>query len=176
MTPGISLEELLAWNNEAAAFWNKHLQANPALLDLPCSIGGAANVQEFVRHIWGVELRWSQRIARLPEMTKEEMPVGPLDALFELHSKATQIFRTLLDDPAQNWEEAFTLAYDWLPHRRERPPCARSRATRCCIASATGRNWLRSSARWDSRRDSGETCCSARPCSSYRLIPICHQT
>ncbi len=138
MTPGISLEELLAWNNEAAAFWNKHLQANPALLDLPCSIGGAANVQEFVRHIWAAELRWGQRLARLPVTAKEEMPAGPLDALFELHSKATQIFRMLLDNPAQNWEEAFTLAYDWLP------PQARTASLR----KVTGHALLHSQRHW----------------------------
>ena len=93
MTPAITLEELLAWNDEASDFWKAHLDANPALLELPCDIGGTANVQEFVRHIWGVELRWGQRIAGLPLLTEEEMPAGPLDALFGLHMEAVQIFR-----------------------------------------------------------------------------------
>ena len=35
MTPTITLEELLAWNHESAAFWKAHLEANPALLDDP---------------------------------------------------------------------------------------------------------------------------------------------
>jgi hypothetical protein len=78
MTPTITLEELLAWNHESAAFWKAHLEANPALLELPCGIGGAANVQEFVRHIWGVELRWGQRITGLPVSPNEEMPNGPM--------------------------------------------------------------------------------------------------
>jgi uncharacterized damage-inducible protein DinB len=115
MTPAISLEELLAWNHESAAFWKAHLEANPALLELPCGIGGATNVQEFVRHIWAVELRWSQRIAGLPELAKEDIPAGPLDALFGLHQQAEQILRTLLDDPAQDWEKTMTLNYEWLP-------------------------------------------------------------
>ena len=115
MTPAITLEELLAWNDESAAFWKAHLEANPDLLTLPCGIGGAANVQEFVRHIWGVELRWSQRIAGLPELAREEMPVGPLDALFGMHQQAVKIVRTLLDDPAQKWDETMTLDYPWLP-------------------------------------------------------------
>ena len=51
MTVGITMEELLAWNNESAGFWKAHLEANPALLELPCGIGGTANVQELVRHI-----------------------------------------------------------------------------------------------------------------------------
>ena len=72
MTPAITLEELLKWNQESSDFWKAHLEANPALLALPCGIGGAANVQQFVRHIWGVELRWGQRIAGLPVSPNEE--------------------------------------------------------------------------------------------------------
>ena len=115
MTPAITLEELLTWNQESAAFWKAHLEANPALLEVPCGIGGAANVRQFVRHIWGVELVWGQRIAGLPELAREEMPAGPLDALFDMHLKAVQVFRALLDDPAQNWDETQTLKYPWLP-------------------------------------------------------------
>ena len=115
MSVGITLQELLVWNQESSNFWKAHLDANPNLLQLPCDIGGTANVQEFVRHIWGVELRWSQRIAGLPELAKEDIPAGPLDALFGLHQQAEQILRTLLDDPAQDWEKTMTLNYEWLP-------------------------------------------------------------
>ena len=34
MTPAITLEELLTWNEEASKFWKAHLDANPALLEL----------------------------------------------------------------------------------------------------------------------------------------------
>ena len=115
MTPAITLEELLAWNHESAAFWKAHLEASPALLQLPCDIGGTANVQEFVRHIWGVELVWGQRIAGLPVTDRKDIPAGPMNALFDLHLKAVQIFRALLDDPALNWDEMMTLKFPWLP-------------------------------------------------------------
>jgi uncharacterized damage-inducible protein DinB len=115
MTPAITLEEFLVWNDEASKFWKAHLDANPALLELPCGIGGAANVTEFAGHIWGVELRWGQRIAGLPQLSRENLPVHSLDALFELHVKAVEIFRALLDDPALNWEETMILDYNWLP-------------------------------------------------------------
>jgi uncharacterized damage-inducible protein DinB len=115
MTPAITLDELLAWNHESSSFWNEHLKANSALLELPCGIGGAANVQEFVRHIWGVELRWGQRLAGLPLTAREEMPVGPLGALFDLHLQAGEIYRGLLASPAQSWDENFQLEADWLP-------------------------------------------------------------
>ena len=115
MTPAITLDELLTWNHEASAFWKAHLEANPALLELPCGIGGTANVQEFVRHIWGVELVWSQRIAGLPVTDRKDIPIGPLDALFDVHLKAVQILRALLDDSALNWDETMTLKFPWLP-------------------------------------------------------------
>jgi uncharacterized damage-inducible protein DinB len=115
MTPDISFDELFAWNHESAAFWKAHLEANPALLELPCGIGGAANVQELVRHIWAGELRWCHRIAGLPELAREGIPAGPLDAVFGLHEQAEQVLRTLLDDPSQDWEKTLTLNFDWLP-------------------------------------------------------------
>jgi uncharacterized damage-inducible protein DinB len=138
MTPAIALEELLDWNHESAAYWHAHLEASPALLELPCGIGGTANVQEFVRHIWGVELRWGQRAAGLPVLAREAMPAGPLNALFDLHLKAIQVFRSLLDDPALNWEEPVALDYPWLP------PDARSASRRRIAAHAlfhSQRHW-----------------------------------
>jgi uncharacterized damage-inducible protein DinB len=115
MSVGISLEELLAWNEQSSAYWKTHLETNPALLELPCDIGGTATVQGFVRHIWGVELRWSQRLAGLPVVDKEKLPAGPLDALFDLHRQAAEIFCDLLAAPEQTWSEPFVLEFDWVP-------------------------------------------------------------
>jgi uncharacterized damage-inducible protein DinB len=115
MTPAITLEELLAWNHESSNFWKTYFDANPALLELPCDISGITNVKEFVCHIWGVELVWGQRISGGPVMDRKEVPTGSLDKLFELHLKAVQIYRAMLDDPAQNWDETQTLKTPWLP-------------------------------------------------------------
>jgi uncharacterized damage-inducible protein DinB len=109
MSVGISLEELQTWNNETSNYWKAHLDANPSLLSLPCEIGGTKNVQEFVRHIWGVELRWGQRLAGIPETPLEQVPSGPLDALFDLHLQAAEIFGKLLSHPVEYWETSYTL-------------------------------------------------------------------
>lgn len=114
MTAAISVEELLTWNQQSAAFWKAHFDANPALLELPCGIDGAPNVQELVRHIWMAELRWAQRVASLPILARENLPKGPLEALYGLHLQATQIIRSLLSSPSHDWEKIFTLEYDWL--------------------------------------------------------------
>ena len=115
MTSAISLDELLAWSLESATSWKELFDANPALLELPCGIDGAPNVQEFVRHIWMAELRWAQRVAGLPVVPRDDLPTGPLDALFGLHEQAIKILQTLLSDPTQNWNETIALEYDWLP-------------------------------------------------------------
>ena len=115
MNVGVSLDELLAWDEQSAGFWKACLDANPALLRLPCNIGGAADVQEFVRHIWGVELRWAQRLAGLPETPKEQISAGPLDSLYDLHHQAVAIFRNLLAAPEDTWNELFVLNFDWMP-------------------------------------------------------------
>jgi len=137
MSVGIALAELLAWNHESAVFWKGHLDANPALLHVPCGIGGTANVHEFAAHVWGVELRWAQRVAGLPLLGKGDVPTE-LEALFGLHQEAVEIFQTLLDDPRQDWDGVFTLDLDWLP------PQARSFSHRKLVAHAlfhSQRHW-----------------------------------
>jgi len=118
MSVAIQMDELLTWNDEASSFWKGHLEANPALLELPCGIGGAATVQDLVRHIWSAELRWAERLGGLPETPREVVPTGPLEALFELHGKAAQILRRVVADPQQDWDAPYTLEVPSLPADR----------------------------------------------------------
>ena len=111
-TAGISLKELLAWNDEAAHGWKSHFEANPAALELPCGITNSANVQALVRHIWGAEQRWSQRLAGLPT---SEYVEGPLDTLFEMHTTAMELYRELLAGPDGRWNDTYELKFDWVP-------------------------------------------------------------
>ena len=115
MSVGITLEELLDWNDGAAVVWKNHLDINPELLSVHCDIGGTESVQQFVRHIWGAELRWAQRLAALTPLDKEKMPAGPLDELFDLHRQAVEVFRNLLSAPEHSWVEPFILTFDWIP-------------------------------------------------------------
>lgn len=121
MSVGVTMSELLVWNDEAAKFWKAHLEANPALLEKPCTIGNAGTVQGLVRHLWGAELRWAQRLARVPETPREEIPAGPVEALFELHTKAAGIVRELLAAPEADWEATIELNAPWLPADRRTP-------------------------------------------------------
>lgn len=138
MTVGVTFEELLAWNQQSADFWKTHLDANPALLQLPCGVGGAANVQEFVRHIWGAELRWCERLSGTPETPREKIPSGPLDALFSLHLQAVEIFRNLLAAPQETWNQPYVLNFDWVP-KEERSVSRRKIAAHALFHSQ--RHW-----------------------------------
>jgi uncharacterized damage-inducible protein DinB len=137
MDVGITLGELLAWNDEAAGTWNTHLELNP-LLDVVCDIGDTKNVQGLVRHIWGAELRWAQRLVGLPVMSKEAAPKGPLEALFNLHREAIEVFRNLLSAPERSWSEPFALDLDWVPEDF-RSPSRRKVAVHSLIHSQ--RHW-----------------------------------
>ncbi len=137
MTPAITLEELLAWNEEASSFWKAHLDANSGLLQLPCGIGGNADVQAFVRHIWGAELVWSQIIRGVTITDYDVWPKGPLDALFDLHLSAVQNFRVVLDDPDTKWDER-SVHYPW---RRPEQPKPTPRKALAHILLHSQRHW-----------------------------------
>jgi len=113
----ISLDELLIWNDEAAHKWKEFLGANPGLLDVACDIGNTGNVLGFVRHIWGGELRWADRLAG---REKTEVVTGPLDALFTMHVEAHNVFRGLIDGPESTWAEPYFLNFDWVPEDKRR--------------------------------------------------------
>jgi uncharacterized damage-inducible protein DinB len=115
MSVGITMNELLIWQDESARSWKAHLEANPALLDVPCSIGGAGTVQGFVRHIWSAEMRWVERLAALPLTPREEIPTGPVSALYELHERAAAAFRELLAAPEESWNGTIVMDVPSLP-------------------------------------------------------------
>lgn len=68
-----------------------------------------------MRHIWGAELRCAQRMAGVSEIPREKVSAGSLDALFDLHLQAAEIFRNLLTAPENTWSDPYVLNFDWLP-------------------------------------------------------------
>ena len=121
MSVGISFEEMLAWSDEASQYWKNHFEVNPGALELPCDIGPAKNVQGFLRHIWAAELRWAQRLAGLPVLGRDDAPHGPVDALFQMHREATEIWRNLLASPPEDWDAPYKLELDWVPPELREP-------------------------------------------------------
>lgn len=109
MTPAITLEELLAWNDETAQKWLAHLAANPALLDVPSGIFGTKDVRALVHHIFAVEYRYSERLRGLPASAPDQLPGSTLEELARLHNEAMKQYRGVLADANFNWNATIEL-------------------------------------------------------------------
>jgi uncharacterized damage-inducible protein DinB len=100
---GITLEELLADNEAATQKWQTWFASNPAALDLPCSIYDSGTVRGLLKHIFAVELRHSQRLRGQEVTAYDAIPVGSLDDLDAIHSRAVENLHAFLshaDDAA----------------------------------------------------------------------------
>ena len=95
-TAAITLEELLADNEAATEKWKMWFAANPAALELPCSIYNSDNVRGLLKHIFAVELRHSQRLNGDDVTSYDAIAVGSLDDLMAVHAQAAQNLRKFL--------------------------------------------------------------------------------
>jgi uncharacterized damage-inducible protein DinB len=95
-TAAITLEELLVDNEAATEKWKVWFAANPAALEVPCSIYNSDTVRGLLKHIFAVELRHSQRLAGENVTAYDSIPVGSLDDLMAVHAQATQNLRKFL--------------------------------------------------------------------------------
>jgi uncharacterized damage-inducible protein DinB len=95
-TAAITLEELLADNEAATEKWKVWFAANPAALDVPCSIYNSGTVRGLLKHIFAVELRHSQRLNGGEVTAYDAIPVGSLDELMAIHAQAIQNLRKFL--------------------------------------------------------------------------------
>jgi len=87
-TAAITLEELLVDNEAATEKWKGWLAANPAALDVPCSIYNSSTVRGLLKHIFAVELRHSQRLLGEEVTSYDAIPVGSSDDLMAVHAQA----------------------------------------------------------------------------------------
>jgi uncharacterized damage-inducible protein DinB len=96
-------EEMLKWNDVTARKWRDFVNANPALLDIPCDIREAATAGQLLQHIVAVELRYAQRLATLPETEYSAVPYGTGDEILATHDQALALLRAVMADPAYDW-------------------------------------------------------------------------
>ena len=103
MTPTISAEKLVAWNDATAQRWREFILANPTILMLLCDIRNGTTVADTLQHIVAVELRYAQRLAGLPESPYEEIPKKSIDSLHATHELAIGLVRNLFANPDYDW-------------------------------------------------------------------------
>ena len=90
--PGIKFTELLRYTELETAKWRTFLQsAGPAILDVPIDTAGQKDLRGVLLHIFAVELRYSERLLEVAEVTPyEKLPTGSLDELFGIHARAKE--------------------------------------------------------------------------------------
>ena len=93
---GITLEELLADNDASTGKWQAWFAANTIALDAGCDIFNTETVRGFLKHIFAVELRHSQRLSGKEVVAYDAIPVGSLDDLFAVHGQAVENLKLFL--------------------------------------------------------------------------------
>ena len=94
--PVLTSKEALKWFENASNNWRKLLSANPDILSISCDIANSVTVAQVLQHIVGAELRWAERIARLPETDFGQIPFGSVDAIYATHDRALDIYHQSL--------------------------------------------------------------------------------
>ena len=105
LSPSLSAEELLAWNDRTTLSWHSLLEQHPEILEFSCDIyREASSVADLLQHIVAVELRYAQRLAGLPETPYEQIPSSPANSLLLIHQQAFVLLRRELATP-RDWSE-----------------------------------------------------------------------
>jgi uncharacterized damage-inducible protein DinB len=92
----LTCSEFLAYNQQESIRWREFFAANPAALDLPCDIMRSTSTREFLRHIFAVELRYSQRLLDQEMVAPESLPMDSVDSLFAIHDRAMHAYEQFL--------------------------------------------------------------------------------
>jgi uncharacterized damage-inducible protein DinB len=94
--PVLTAQDALKWLENTSTNWQKLLSANPDILPISCDIAGSVTVAQLLQHIVAVELRYAERIARLPETDYNKVPFGTVDAIYATHNRALAIYHQAL--------------------------------------------------------------------------------
>ena len=95
--PTLTAQEVLAWNETTSNQWRKFLTENPAILALPCDIPSKSTAAaQLLQHIVAVELRYAERIARLPASDYERVPYDSVEVIYATHDRAISLLKQSL--------------------------------------------------------------------------------
>ena len=95
---GVSFTELMRYTDLETAKWRTFLSSmGPSALDIPIDTAAQKDVRGVLLHIFAVELRYSERLLDIAEVTPyEKLPTGSLDELFGVYGKARANFKEWL--------------------------------------------------------------------------------
>lgn len=107
---GASFRELVAYTDAETERWHGWLrEQGPEVLEVRMGEGARETVRDVIGHVFGVELRYAQRLLGRPVTGFEQMDTSTLDALWRLHRASRSTLHTYLDRaPAGERERALT--------------------------------------------------------------------
>lgn len=106
----LTTDELIEYTDWQRGRWQAWLRDYPEALTLSAGVngdGGFTTVGDLVKHIFGAEQRYVQRLTDQPLSHFAEVPTDDADALFALGETSRLALRGLLETfPAELWEHA----------------------------------------------------------------------
>jgi uncharacterized damage-inducible protein DinB len=107
--PVLTAHDVLRWNESISSKWRKFITEHPQILALPTDIAGTETVAQLLQHIVAAELRYAQRLARIPETPYEQIPFDSVDTIYATHDRAINLIKeTLAADVDWNQSLEFT--------------------------------------------------------------------
>ena len=86
---GISFSELLRFTEQETDRWHQFLaKQGPATLDIPVDLGQGKTVRDLLLHIFGVELKYAERVAGGPLTQPADLPKRTIDEIFSIATTA----------------------------------------------------------------------------------------
>lgn len=106
MVDGIEFAELLRYEEEEVERWRRWFEKRPPeVLDVSIGEGETTTIRGLLVHIFGVELRYADRLLALQPTSYESLRTNSLDEIFQIGAVARQKLREFL---ARATDEEFT--------------------------------------------------------------------
>jgi uncharacterized damage-inducible protein DinB len=116
----VALSDYTAWLRSG---WRSHLLADPSSLGLdlgPYATGRLASVGDVIRHVFGAEIRYIDRLRGGEPRDVDHVAVDSVEALFDLGAEARgELDRFVADLSADDWERP--VSFDIGDHRFDGP-------------------------------------------------------
>jgi uncharacterized damage-inducible protein DinB len=94
---GISFPELLRFDEQETDRWHQFLaKQGPAALDIPVDLGQGKTVRDLLLHMFGVELKYAERVSGGPLTQPADLPKRTVDEIFGIATTAQEKIKNYL--------------------------------------------------------------------------------
>jgi uncharacterized damage-inducible protein DinB len=108
MSPALGFDDLMEYTAWQRARWRAWFDRHPDALAIsagPHGDGRFTTVGDLVKHIFGAETRYVQRLTGQPLSDMNDVPSSDVGALFDVGDKGRRELKRFIDDlPQQQWD------------------------------------------------------------------------